>query len=166
MMGSSIFDTLEEAAGNRALARDTVNRSAMHRWLQLMAALHRFRRQHMTAIKKGEVEASEEERFWYGSSNRITLLLALAHAQIMSETVSVNKLAANLFLSRAAVAEIVSEARDCLFLDSRFRLNEASQDVLTKRLGRLLNLAEVRNFADTAAVRNIMSSKPIRLEDL
>lgn len=165
-MPDCIFAPLDDAAANRAAARRTINRSAMHRWLQLMAALHRFRRQHMALIKRGQVEASAEERFWYGSNNRVTLLLALANAQIMGEEVSVNKLATDLFLSRAAVAEIVSEAKDCLFLDSCFRLNEASQNVLTKRLGHLLDIAEVRNFADTAAVRNIMSRKPIRLEDL
>ena len=165
-MSNSVFGSLDEAAANRSAARETVKHSAMFRWLQLMAALHKFRRQHITAIRKGAVRASEEEKFWYASSNRITLLLALANAQIMNETVSVSRLSTDLFLSRAAVTEIVSEARECLFLDRSFRLNQGSQDVLSRRLADLLNLEEVRNFADTCAVTNIMAHKPIRLEDL
>tara|TARA_R110000851_G_scaffold61254_2_gene140758 strand:+ start:32 stop:583 length:552 start_codon:yes stop_codon:yes gene_type:complete len=157
------FPTPDELILARQNARTTLEYTVQYRWAKFVAAQQVFRRKQEAQSRAGEAPTLTHA-FWYQNDSHITAMLYLAHYTLADKIVSPSSLQADLGMSLPFIRKLHREAVEGGFMTKNYKLTDVSIEMYFDRVKPLLELQELRDFADALHTSNVVNSKNVDIE--
>jgi len=156
------FPSQDELADDRVIARKTMRRSTQFRWAMFITALQRFRRSAEQRVRDGEATSSVEA-FWYQSDTTITAYMYLVFYTLSGKNRSRSDLEHDLAVSKPFLRKFTNDGIAAGIFDQHYTLNDASIELFIDRVDKILDMPELRDFADSMHVMTVAESKASRI---
>ena len=157
------FPSRDELILARQKSRATLEYTVQYRWAKFIAAQQVYRRK-LEAQTRAGAAPSSAHAFWYQNESRITTMLYLVHYTLSDKRVSQSSIQADLALSLPFLRKLHREAVEGGYMTKNYKLTDVSMSVYFDRVYPLLELRELRDFADALHTSNVVNSKSIDIE--
>jgi hypothetical protein len=157
------FPSSDELIAARQAARNTMEYTVQYRWAKFVAAQQVYRRKQEAQSRAGEAPTLTHA-FWYQNESHITTMLYLVHNTLSDKIVSQSSLQADLGMSLPFIRKLHREAVERGFMTKNYKLTDVSIEMYFDRVKPLLELQELRDFADALHTSNVVNSKNVDIE--
>jgi len=128
----------------RQITREQVENSLVLRWIDAHQHILSFRR---NAEQDAEARKDDAHRFWYGTKNRIVLVLAIVGAHLHGEAPSRSELARRTGMSVQTVINCLNDAQHLGFVDDNDLPDERTRKLVRQRVLDMVDDLTFERFA-------------------
>jgi len=158
------FPSRDELILARQKTRATLEYAVQYRWAKFIAAQQIYRRK-LEAQTRAGMALSSAHAFWYQNDSHITAMLYLVYYTLSDKIVSQSSLQTDLAMSLPFIRKLHREAVEGGFMTKNYKLTDVSIEMYFDRVKPLLEMQELRDFADALHTSNVVNSKCIDIEN-